>query len=379
MAVNPFKIQVDEAVLTDLKQRLTRTRWPDEISGSEWDYGTNLEYLQELVAYWRDTFDWRAQEQLLNTFPQFKADIDGLNIHFIHVKGKGPQPIPLLITHGWPGSFFEMHKIIAPLTDPASFGGKSEDAFDVVVPSLPGYGFSDRPRERGMEVKRIANLFQRLMTEQLGYQRFGAQGGDWGSAVTSHLGQDYPANLIGIHLNMLLRLPTSSNAEPSPEEQRWREQMQHFQQAEAGYSHIQGTKPQTLAYGLNDSPAGLAGWIVEKFRTWSDCNGNVENVYTKDELLTNIMIYWITQTINSSTRLYYETMHHSKFNYERVAVPTGVALFAKDISIPPRALAEPYYNIQRWTTPEKGGHFAALEQPEVLIHELREFFRPLRA
>lgn len=379
MTINPFKIQVDDAVLTDLKQRLARTRWPDEIPGSEWDYGTNLEYLQELVAYWRDTFDWRAQEKLLNSFPQFKAEIDGLNIHFIHVKGKGPHPIPLLITHGWPGSFFEMYKIIGPLTDPASFGGRPEDAFDVVVPSLPGYGFSDHPRERGMEIARIANLFQRLMTEQLGYQRFGAQGGDWGSTITSQMGQDYPANLIGIHLNMLLRLPTTSEAEPGPEEQRWREQRQHFQQAEAGYSHIQGTKPQTLAYGLNDSPAGLAGWIVEKFRTWSDCNGDIEKVYTKDELLTNIMIYWVTETINSSTRLYYEAMHNSKPNYGRVTVPTGIALFPKDISLPPRALAEPYYNIQRWSTPEKGGHFAALEQPEILISELREFFRPLRA
>jgi pimeloyl-ACP methyl ester carboxylesterase len=379
MTVNPFTIQVDNAVLTDLKQRLARTRWPDEISASDWDYGTNLAYLQELVTYWHDTFDWRAQEQLLNSFPQFKADIDGQGIHFIHVKGKGTNPLPLIISHGWPGSFFEMYKIIGPLTDPVSFGGRPEDAFDVVVPSLPGYGFSDRPRERGMDVGRIAELFQRLMTEQLNYPRFGAQGGDWGSAITTRLGQAYPATIIGIHLNMLIALPRSKSAEPDPEELRWREQVQHFQQAESAYGQIQGTKPQTLAYGLNDSPAGLAGWIVEKFRTWSDCQGDVESVYTKDELLTNIMIYWVTETINSSTRLYYETMHNSQFSHERVTVPTGVALFPKDISLPPRTLAEQYYNIQRWTNLEKGGHFAALEQPESLINELRTFFQPLRA
>jgi pimeloyl-ACP methyl ester carboxylesterase len=379
MTVNPFKIEVDNAVLTDLKQRLEHTRWPDEIPGSGWDYGTNLAYLQELVAYWHDTFDWHTQEQLLNSFPQFKANVDGLNIHFIHVKGTGTHPIPLLISHGWPGSFFEMYKIIGPLTDPVRFGGSPEDAFDVVVPSLPGYGFSDRPRERAVEVRRIAQLFQRLMTEQLNYQRFGAQGGDWGSSITSCLGQDYPDNMIGIHLNMLLQLPPSNDTKPTPEEQRWREQKQRFQQAESGYRHVQGTKPQTLAYGLNDSPTGLAGWIVEKFRTWSDCHGDVESVYTKDELLTNIMLYWVTQTINSSTRLYYETMHHSQFTYAPITVPTGVAIFPKDNSIPPRALAERYYNIQRWTNAEKGGHFAALEQPEILINELRAFFRPLRS
>jgi pimeloyl-ACP methyl ester carboxylesterase len=379
VAINSFKIQVEDSVLTDLKQRLSLTRWPDEIPDSDWDYGTNLAYLKELVAYWRDTFDWRAQERLLNSFPQFKANVDGLDIHFIHVKGKGPQPIPLIISHGWPGSFFEMYKIIGPLTDPARFGGKSEDAFDVVVPSLPGYGFSAHPRERGMDVRRIAELFQRLMTEQLNYQRFGAQGGDWGSPISTRLAQDYPDNLIGIHLNMMMRLPASKDDQPTPEEQRWREQMQRFQQDGSGYSHMQGTRPQTLAYGLNDSPAGLAGWIVEKFRAWSDCHGDIESVYTKDELLTNIMIYWVTATINSSTRLYYETTHGSAITTERVKVPTGAALFPKDIAVPPRSLAERQYNIQRWTNVDKGGHFAALEQPEILIHELREFFRPLRS
>src|SRR5260370_885688 len=269
-------------------------------------------YLKQLVVYWRDAYDWRTQERLLNRFPQFQATIDGFRLHFLHIKGKGPHPMPLIISHGWPGSFFEMYKIIGPLSDPVSHGGLEQDAFDVVVPSLPGYGFSQRPDERGMNVARIAELFMHLMRDELGYQRFGAQGGDWGSSITSRLGYAYPQHLIGIHLNMVPSWVASQERDSlgdSPELQRWRAQLQHYQQDEGAYSRIQGTRPQTLAYGLNDSPAGLAGWIVEKLRACSDCHGDVQRAFTKDELLTNIMIYWVTQPINSSTRLYYYAAH----------------------------------------------------------------------
>jgi pimeloyl-ACP methyl ester carboxylesterase len=289
--------------------------------------------------------------------------------------------MPLLLSHGWPGSFFEMYKVIEPLTDPASHGGSAEDAFDVVVPSLPGYGFSERPRERGMNVARIADLSWRLMRDELGYQRFGAQGGDWGSAITSRLGYAYPQHLIGIHLNMIpswMAQPELDSLGDSPEVERWRAQVQHYQQDEGAYSQIQGTRPQSLAYGLTDSPVGLAGWIVEKFRAWSDCQGDVERAFTKDELLTNVMIYWVTQTINSSIRLYYEAAHRREEAPGYVSIPTGVAAFPHDIVTPVRSIAERTYNIQRWSDMPAGGHFAALEQPEALVHEIRAFFQPLR-
>ena len=381
MTAQPFTIQIDDDVLSDLQQRLQRPRWPDEIPSTGWDYGTNLDYLKQLVAYWRDAYDWRAQERLLNRFPHFHATIDGFGLHFLHVKGKGPRPIPLLISHGWPGSFFEMYKIIEPLTDPVHHGGSEQDAFDVVVPSLPGYGFSERPRARGMNIARIAELFMRLMCDELGYQRFGAQGGDWGSVITSRLGYAYPQQLIGIHLNMDpagLAPQESANLGDSPEVQQWRAQRQHYQQDEGAYNRIQGTRPQTLAYGLNDSPAGLAGWIVEKFRAWSDCQGDVERAFSKDELLTDIMIYWVTQTINSSTRLYYEAAHTQEKMFGYVDVPTGFAAFPHEIVMPVRSIAERTYNIQRWSVMQAGGHFAALEQPKALVDEIRAFFKPLR-
>ena len=380
----PFTIQIADEVLNDLHERLQRMRWPDEIDGAGWDYGTNLDYLRQLVAYWRDVYDWRAQERLLNRFPQFQATVDGFRLHFLHLKGQGPRPLPLVLSHGWPGSFFEMYKVAEPLADPARNGGAAEDAFDVVVPSLPGYGFSERPHERGMDFARIADLFLRLMRDELGYRRFGAQGGDWGSAITTWLGAAYPAHLVGIHLNMdptgLLRqdLERLGSLGDSPAIQRWRAQMQHYEQDEGAYSRLQGTRPQTLAYGLADSPVGLAGWIVEKFRAWSDCQGDVERAFTKDELLTNIMIYWVTNTINSSTRLYYETAHTPTEPPARVEVPTGVAAFPYDIVPPVRSIAERTFNIQHWSDMPAGGHFAALEQPEAMVEDIRAFFRPLR-
>jgi pimeloyl-ACP methyl ester carboxylesterase len=379
----PLTIEVPDAVLDDLDRRLEATRWPGEISGSEWDYGASQGYVQELVEYWRTRFDWKAQERRINAFHHYKAIVDGLGIHFIHEPGRGPNPMPLLITHGWPGSFFEMYKIIPLLTDPGSHGGDPADAFDVVVPSMPGYGFSDQPSQRGMHVFKVADLWAKLMTEKLGYQRFGAQGGDWGASVTSYLGFAYPHNLMGIHVTSMTRpmpyLGPGSRA-LSAAEKAYLEQREAWMQAEGGYSHIQGTKPQTLSYGLNDSPAGLAAWIVEKYRAWSDCQGKVESRFTKDELLTTITLYWVTQTINSSTRLYYETLRQpwTLQQGERIVVPSAMAVFPREISRPPREWGERSFNVQRWTEMPRGGHFAALEEPELLANDARMFFRPLR-
>jgi pimeloyl-ACP methyl ester carboxylesterase len=380
MEVQPFKVAVDDWVMEDLRRRLAGTRWPDEIPASGWDYGSDLAYLKELVEYWRTSFDWRAQEKLINSFNHFRAEVEELNIHFIHERGKGPNPTPLIITHGWPSSFFEMYKIVPLLADPGSHGGDPADAFDVVAPSLPGFGFSDRPTQRGMDILRVADLWAKLMTEKLGYLRFGAQGGDIGAGVTSRLGFAHPENLTGIHLTSVTR-PTPylgpGARELSDAEKAHLDQREKWQQAEGGYSHIQGTKPQTLSYGLNDSPAGLAAWIVEKYRTWSDCGGDVESRFTKDELLTTITIYWITQTISSSTRMYYENQRQvwSLKSGERVQVPSGIALFPQEISWPPREWAERSYNVCRWTEMPRGGHFAALEEPELLAQDIRAFFR----
>jgi pimeloyl-ACP methyl ester carboxylesterase len=380
MEVQPFKVAVDDWVMEDLRRRLAGTRWPDEIPASGWDYGSNLAYLKELVEYWRTSFDWRAQEKLINSFNHFRAEVEELNIHFIHERGKGPNPTPLIITHGWPSSFFEMYKIVPLLADPGSHGGDPADAFDVVAPSLPGFGFSDRPTQRGMDILRVADLWAKLMTEKLGYLRFGAQGGDIGAGVTSRLGFAHPENLTGIHLTSVTR-PTPylgpGARELSDAEKAHLDQREKWQQAEGGYSHIQGTKPQTLSYGLNDSPAGLAAWIVEKYRTWSDCGGDVESRFTKDELLTTITIYWITQTISSSTRMYYENQRQvwSLKSGERVQVPSGIALFPQEISRPPREWAERSYNVCRWTEMPRGGHFAALEESELLAQDIRAFFR----
>jgi pimeloyl-ACP methyl ester carboxylesterase len=383
MPAEPFSIHVPDAVLADLTRRLDATRWPDEIEGAAWDLGVNQAYMRSLAEYWRNAYDWRRQEAKLNQLPQYRIAIDGLHIHFVHVRGKGPAPLPLIITHGWPGSFIEMTKLIPLLTDPAAHGGTAEDAFDVIVPSLPGYGFSDRPRERGMNPQKIAGLWTRLMQE-LGYQRFAAQGGDWGSAVSIALGLDHPERLIGIHLNYIAgRFLLGGTINQPPEDEiaaAYLEQARAWWDAEGGYSHEQGTKPQTLSYSLNDSPVGLAAWIIEKFRTWSDCGDEVEGVFSRDELLTNVMIYWVTETAHSSARLYYESrlrpLSLSHTNY--VKPPVAFAAFPKEIPLPPRQLAERGLNITRWTEMPKGGHFAAMEQPELLAGDLREFFHAFR-
>ena len=383
MAVQPYKIEIPDSVLDDLKSRLERTRWPDELPGTGWDYGSNLDYVKELVEYWRTKFDWHAQEKLINSFSHFKSKVDGLNIHFIHEKGKGPNPMPLVITHGWPGTFFEMYKVIPMLSDPASHGGNPADAFDVVAPSMPGYGFSDATDKRGLSVLSIGDLWAKLMSENLGYQRFAAQGGDWGARVTAKLGLSHGDKVIGIH--------TTSTSSPTPYQGPGTRELSEAENAmlaqraqwladEGGYSHIQATKPQTLSYGLNDSPAGLAAWIVEKYRTWSDCGGDVESRFTKDELLTTITIYWVTQSINSSTRLYYESFFQAwaLAKDEKIQVPVAIASFPRENSVPLREWAERSFNIQQWTDMPSGGHFAALEEPDRLVEDIRKFFRGLR-
>ena len=383
MDVRPFTIAVEDSVLEDLQQRLADTSWPDEIPNTGWDYGSNLAYLKELVEHWRTKFDWRAQEAKLNAFSHFKSEVDGLDIHFIHEKGKGPNPIPLVITHGWPSCFFEMTKIIPLLADPASHGGDAADSFDVVAPSLPGFGFSDHAQDRGMEVQRVAGMWNKLMTENLGYPKFAAQGGDIGSGVTARLGYAHADTLYGIHLTSITR-PTpylGPGSRPVTDaEQALIAQRDKWFADEGGYNHIQGTKPQTLAYGLNDSPVGLAAWIVEKYRTWSDCGGDVEKSYTKDELLTIVTIYWVTQTISSSTRMYFENQKNlwAMEKDQKVPAPAGMAMFPQEISKPPREWGERSYDVRRWTEMHSGGHFAALEEPQLLAEEVRAFFRDFR-
>jgi microsomal epoxide hydrolase len=382
-AIQPFRIQVSDETLADLRERLARTRLPDQLEDAGWDYGTELGYLKELVAYWRDKFDWRAQEVLLNFFPQFHTEIDGQRVHFIHVRSAHPGAFPLVVTHGWPGSIFEFHKIIGPLVDPAAHGGDPRDAFDVVCPSIPGYGFSDPPRTRGWDAQRMAQTNAALMA-RLGYGRYGAQGGDWGAIISTQNALVDPAHCAAIHLNMVVAFPPAGVADPmaglSDVEKLGLADLAHFQKEETGYQQIQGTKPQTLGYGLTDSPAGLAAWIVEKFRTWSDCGGDVETRFTKDELLTNVMIYWITGSITSSTRLYYETMKSGRFGpaQQRIETPTGCAIFPKELYRAPRAWAERAFNVQQWTRMPRGGHFAALEEPGLLVEDVRSFFRKQR-
>lgn len=380
-AIRPFKINVPDAVLQDLKDRLARTRFPDEIEGAGWDYGTPLAYLKELTTYWRETFDWRKQEQLLNSFDQYKTRIGDLDIHFIHQRSPEKDAVPLIITHGWPGSIAEFTKIIGPLTNPVAHGGRAEDAFHVVAPSMPGYGFSDKPRERGFGPARVADVNAQLM-ERLGYARYGLQGGDWGAIVSRWHAFKHPAPVIGLHLNMMVApAPAGRKPEEGATESdlaRTRARQGFFGAEETAYSQIQGTKPQSLGYGLNDSPAGQAAWIVEKFRSWCDCDGNPETILTKDELLTNITLYWVTQTATSSARMYYENRHPPPAPVGRIEVPTGAAIFPRELTIPPRRWAEDAYNLVHWTEMPKGGHFAAMEQPALLVEDLRKFFGRFR-
>jgi epoxide hydrolase len=379
-AITPFKIHVDDAVLADLKQRLSRTRFPGEIADSDWDYGTNLAYLKELVTYWRDRYDWRAAEKRLNQFDQFKTNIDGLDIHFIHQRSKNPNALPLAITHGWPGSFVEFAKVIAPLTEPAAHGGSAGDSFHVVAISLPGFGFSGKPTERGYSPERIGGIVAKLMA-RLGYTRYGLQGGDWGSSISRFVAINDASHVAGLHLNFCLAGPPPGAKDPNegvtPAELERTRARQTFFDNERGYFLEQSTKPQTIGYSLDDSPAGLAAWIVEKFRSWSDVDGSVEKKFTRDELLTNITLYWVTQSGASSARIYYENQR-AKPPQKRVEVPTACAVFPKEISIAPRRWVEAQYNVTRWTEMPRGGHFAAMEEPQLFVDDVRAFFRTLR-
>jgi pimeloyl-ACP methyl ester carboxylesterase len=381
--VQRFEVPYSEAAVDDLRHRLERTRWPDAIQGSRWDYGVSLNYMKEICRYWKDEFDWRRQIENMSAFHHYRYASRGVGIHFIHERGKGPAPIPLILTHGWPGSFLEMLKVIPMLADPASCGANAADAFDVIVPSLPGYGFSDRPTESGVNTLRIAEIWIELMKE-LGYERLAAHGGDWGADVTTLLGLRHPERVIGIHLNSIP--PYTPYLEPgtvlSKVEQAFLNDASRWYEQCGAYDHIQKTTPQTVAYGLTDSPAGLAAWILEKFRDWGDCDGDVERRFTKDELLSNVTLYWMTQTIHSSCRLYYEDnrnpLHFQKGDY--VTVPCGIARFPKrEGPPPPKRWVERGYNIQHWTEMSRGGHFPALEEPELLVEDIRLFFRALRS
>jgi microsomal epoxide hydrolase len=381
MTIEPFRITVADAVLDDLHRRLDGTRWPQSIPGSGWDYGTDVEWLRDLCGYWRTQYDWRAAESRLNELPQVRVRLGAMDVHCVHARGTGPDPIPLVITHGWPSTFFEMHKVIGPLSDPGAHGGDPADAFHVVAPSLPGYGFSSPPSERGWNAGRVADLWVDLMGA-LGYERFVAHGGDWGSAVTTALGARHPDRLAAMQLAMLA--PPVDEATLTPEQRVWWDGLKAYRDAEWGYVHLQRTKPQTAAFGLTDSPAGLAAWILEKWWRWSDvadASGHRDPYrrYTRDDLLTTVMIYWITQSIGPSMRMYAETFAPGSFVPQppRITVPTGVAVF-NEPNRPPRILAEPYYNIVRWTEIDEGGHFPAMENPTDLVDEIRAFFRPFR-
>ena len=375
-----FTIRIEDAALEDLKSRLERTRLPGQIPGSGWDYGSDTAYMEELLEYWRTDYDWRAHEKLLNQLPHFKAGIDGIDMHFVHVRSRESNAMPLVITHGWPGSFYEFMEVIGPLTDPVAHGGDAGDAFHLVLPSMPGYGFSGPSLERGMSVDQVAAVIAKLM-ERLGYDRYAAQGGDWGSGVASWLARDQPDRLIGIHLNMVGGGPPRGMENPEEgvpewELRRYKERAEWWQ-GENAYGNIQGSKPLTLAYALNDSPAGLAAWIVEKFRTWSDCGGDVESRFSKDQLLTNIMLYWLTESMPSAVRLYYESRRSRRGN-PRTEVPTGVAVFPGEIFFSPRKWVEARYNVRQWTEMPRGGHFAAMEEPVLFVEDVRKFFRDLR-
>jgi pimeloyl-ACP methyl ester carboxylesterase len=383
----PFKVEVAAATLQDLQRRLVRTRFDPEDDAADWDAGTSPGYLRELVEYWRSGYDWRAHEAEINCFAHFHASVRGAKVHFIHERGQGPRPLPLVLTHGYPDSFLRFLKLIPLLTDPVAHGGDAGDAFDVVAPSLPGYGFSEPPRESGLTFH-IGDLWHQLMTDELGYRRYGAHGGDWGSTITEHLARSHGDAVIGVHLtDVPFWHAFQKPNDLTPAEESFFASQEQFQRRESAYAMIQGTRPRTLADALNDSPAGLAAWMVQHFQRWSDCDGDVETRFTKDDLLTNVTTYWATGSIGTSFLPYYDLTHAGALRWmiEKAKewagsshVPTGFALFPKDISSPPREWAQRFFDVQRWTEMPRGGHFAAHEEPELLAEDLRAFFRPFR-
>jgi pimeloyl-ACP methyl ester carboxylesterase len=377
-SIRPFRLEVPEADLDDLSERLRRTRWPEAETVDDWSQGLPLAYARELCGYWADGYDWRATEARLNGLAQFRTEIDGLGIHFLHVRSPHDGALPLVLTHGWPGSVVEFLDVIGPLTDPPAHGGDAADAFHVVCPSLPGYGFSDKPAHTGWGTERIARAWAELM-RRLGYDRYGAQGGDWGAMVTSDLGRVDLDHLVGIHLNMPVAGPAAAAgaSAPTDEELAALASYDEHRRWGTGYSKQQSTRPQTLGYGLVDSPAGQCAWIVEKFWAWTDCHGHPENALSRDQLLDNVMLYWLPGTAASSARLYWESFRNPRL--DPVGIPTGCSIFAKEILRSPRAWVEARYtDLRYWNTLDKGGHFAAFEQPERFTTELRNFFHLVR-
>jgi pimeloyl-ACP methyl ester carboxylesterase len=376
-AIEPFRIEASDEQLSDLRRRLRATRWPERETVDDWSQGIPLAYVQDVCAYWADKYDWRAREARLNRFPGFRTPIDGLRIHFLHVRSPHADALPLVITHGWPGSVVEFHKVIEPLANPTAHGGEARDAFHVVCPSLPGYGFSDKPARAGWKAERIARAWSELMA-RLGYARYAAQGGDWGALVTTAIGLQDRERCAGIHLNMPIAPPDPATMNELTEaEQAALASMQHYERWDSGYSKQQSTRPQTLGYGLLDSPAGLAAWILEKFWSWTDCDGHPENALTRDELLDNVMFYWLPGTGASSARLYWESFANP--NLDPVEVPTGCSIFPKEIFRTSKRWAEKRFrNLVHFRELPRGGHFAAFEQPETFVREVRETFRRVR-
>jgi len=375
--IRKFQLEVTDAVLDDLKKRLSMTRWPNKETPEDWSQGIPLGYMQELCDYWQHEYDWRAREERFNRFPQFITEIDGVDIHFIHLPSVHENARPLIITHGWPGSVVEFHKVIEPLADPTAHGGNTEDAFHVVVPSLPGYGFSGKPEVTGWGIEKIADIWGALMA-RLGYDHYFAQGGDWGAMVTTHIGLQDKEHCDAIHLNMPVVIPDANTmAELTPSEQASLMSMKFYQDWDSGYSKQQSTRPQTVGYGLVDSPSGQAAWIIEKFYQWTDCNGHPENAISRDELLDNVMMYWLSKSAASSARLYWESFKNPP--QEEVDIPTGCSIFPKEIVRPSeRWIRKRFTNLKYYNELEKGGHFAAFEQPEIFLQEIRTYFRSLR-
>jgi epoxide hydrolase len=377
MLPRPYRIEVPDSVLEDLRDRLARTRWPDVMPGTGWECGANLDYVRSLCEYWREEYDWRAEERKLNAYPQFLCEVDGVDIHYWHVNGRGSNPFPLMLIHGWPGSMIEFYDVIEPLTDPAAHGGDPADAFDLVIPALPGFGFGGHPRERGWSTGRIAAAFDELMTKKLGYKRYGAQGGDWGAGTCARLAANHADNVAAVHI-------TAANA-PTPasltdEGRAYQERFGAFRDAQGAYYHVQGTTPDSLTLAQTDSPAGLAAWIVEKFHAWSDCQGDVESVFTKDQLITNLMFYWAPNSVASSARLYWELFQEEDEDHWMVktSAPVAFAVFPAEAWVPPRRWLEAMHDIVQWTAMPAGGHFDAFEQPELMTQDLRKLFTAYR-
>lgn len=380
-SIEPFPVEVPDAAIDDLRSRLGHTRWPERFDGDDWAYGVNTEFMRRLCGYWADSYDWRRHEAVLNSLGSHRSAIDGANVHFLHLRSPEPDALPIVLTHGWPGSVVEFSKVMTPLADPVAHGGDAADAFHVVCPSIPGFGFSGPTRQTGWHTRRVAEAVATLM-ERLGYDRYVAQGGDWGSTISTWLACLYPSRVAGLHLNTVSLHPDQGNVtdDLTDAEQAALARLHRYLSDGAGYGAIQSTRPNTVGLALDDSPAGLCGWIVEKFREWSDCGGDPLNCFTADELLTNVSVYWFTRTAASSARLYRETAQAGTGTYQcpRVEVPTGCAIYPAEIATPSRRWADPRYNVVYWNKQARGGHFAAFEVPDLFVDDVRAFARLVR-